>query len=244
MGESVNIELFRLINQAHSSVGDAFFGIISGLGDGLVVALLCALVMLFHLRDGMAALLAFLVSGLLAQALKRMVDMPRPPAILEHVHVLGASLYSHSFPSGHATSDGVMLVLALLLWKRSDWRRWLVAGCFLFAAIGRVYGGVHFPADILVGLVIGGLSMLLCARWSQRWSVEQWQASDIWWRIVGMIVVVEAAVLGLGYHIQPATAKMFTWLLPVLSLVVVGQFWKGKLQQAIKKRVTEGEQRD
>jgi len=102
----LNIALFRLINDAHNPVLDGFFGIVSGFGDGLVIALLCALIMLFRLRLGLAAMLAFITSGLLAQFLKRLFDMPRPPALLENVHVLGAPLTSHSFPSGHSASDG------------------------------------------------------------------------------------------------------------------------------------------
>lgn len=89
--------LFRMINNAHTPAGDLFFGLVSGLGDGLVVALLCSLLMLFRLRLGMAALLAFIVSGLCAQLLKRLFDMPRPPALLEHVHVLGSALTSTAF---------------------------------------------------------------------------------------------------------------------------------------------------
>jgi len=61
--------LFRLINDARSPVADLFFGTVSGLGDGLVIALLCALLMLFRLRLGLAALIAYLLSGLIAQLL-------------------------------------------------------------------------------------------------------------------------------------------------------------------------------
>ncbi|MDQ6999961.1 MAG: phosphoesterase, partial [Mariprofundus sp.] len=61
--------LFRLINDAHTPLGDLFFGTVTGLGDGLVIALLCSLLMLFRLRLGIASVLAYLISGLLAQIL-------------------------------------------------------------------------------------------------------------------------------------------------------------------------------
>lgn len=225
----MNHQLFLIINGAHHAFLDVLLGIVSGLGDGLVVALLCGVLMLFRFRLGLAALLAFIVSGLLAQLLKRSFDMPRPPAVFEHVHVLGDALRSHSFPSGHATSDGVMLLLAFLVWNKHTWQAWLVASLFLLAAMGRIYGGVHFPLDVLVGLSLGVLCMWWFYRWSVRWPIEHWQQSHWWWRISGLIVVIEAAVLGLGYHIQPATAHTLTVVLPIIALVIVGQFWKTRL---------------
>ena len=222
--------LFRMINNAHSPAGDLFFGLISGLGDGLIVALICSLLMLFRLRLGMAALLAFIVSGLFAQLLKRLFDMPRPPAVLEHVHVLGQAFTAHSFPSGHATSDGVIVLLAFFLWTARDWRSWAVAALFILAAIGRIYGGVHFPMDVMAGLAIGMASMWLCRNWLAGLPVEQWQDSPWAWKIPGLIVVVQAAVLGLGYHIQPSTAQPLALIVSITALLVVMQVWKGKLK--------------
>ncbi len=229
--DNLNITLFRSLNDAHSAFFDAVIGVLSGLGDGLVIALCCAVLMLFRFRLGMAATVAFLLSGIIAQLLKRAFDMPRPPAVLEHVHVLGAALHSHSFPSGHATSDGVMVLLAFLIWKCGDWRAYVMAGLFLFAAYGRIYGGVHFPLDVAAGLIIGMASMWACHRWSQSWAVEHWQESDWSWRIVGMIVVIEAAVLGLGYRMQPSTAQPLAAILPLIALYLVMRFWKEEINR-------------
>ncbi|MDQ6998124.1 MAG: phosphatase PAP2 family protein, partial [Mariprofundus sp.] len=193
------------------------------------ISLLCSLVMLFHLRLGIASMGAFIVSGLLAQLLKRLFDMPRPPAVLDHVHVLGHSLTSHSFPSGHSTSDGVMVLLAFLIWSRSDWKSWAVAALFVLAAIGRIYGGVHFPVDVTVGLSIGIATMWLFWTWSKSWPVESWQESQWGWKIPGFIVAVQAAVLGLGYHMQPSTAQPLALIMPVAALFVLMHVWKGKL---------------
>jgi len=221
-----NIRLFQYINGAHLPMLDAVMGVISGLGDGLIVALCCAILCMYRLRLGVAATVAFIVSGMIAQIIKRTWDLPRPPAVLEHVHILGSALQAHSFPSGHATSDGVMILLAFLIWTSRDWCSYGMAGLFLIAAIGRIYGGAHFPLDVLVGLSIGMVSMFLCHRWSQQWKVETWQQSSWWRRIVGMIVVIEAAVLGLGYHMQPNTAQILSLVFPLVALFLVTKFWK------------------
>jgi len=221
--------LFRLINDAHSPFGDMFFGIVTGLGDGLIISLLCSLLILFHFRAGIASLVAFIVSGLFAQLLKRTFDMPRPPAILDNVHVLGHSLTSHSFPSGHSTSDGVMVLLAFIIWSRADWRSWSVAILFVLAAIGRVYVGVHFPIDVVAGLAIGMLSMWMCWKWSEKLPVDMWLKSAWSWKVPALIVAVQAAVLGLGYHVQPATAQPLALMLPLLSLFLLAKVCKQRL---------------
>lgn len=231
MIDSLNISVFRVINGVHSEFFDTMIGVLSGLGDGLIIALCCAVLMLFKFRLGMAATVAFLLSGIIAQLLKRLFDLPRPPAVLDHVHLLGSPLHSHSFPSGHATSDGVMVLLAFFIWQWRDWRAYLMATLFLIAAYGRVYGGVHFPLDVIVGLSIGMVSMWGCHRWSQSWPVERWNKGDWSWRIVGMIVVIEAAILGLGYRIQPATAQPLAAILPLIALWLVMRFWKQEIHR-------------
>ncbi|RMG91061.1 MAG: phosphatase PAP2 family protein [Zetaproteobacteria bacterium] len=220
--------LFRLINDAHSPWADACFGLISGLGDGLVVALLCALLMMVRLRLGMAAMAAFIASGLITQALKHLIAAPRPPAVLQDVHVLGDVLYGHSFPSGHATSDGVMAASMFLLWGLKSWRAWLGGLLFMLAALGRVYGGVHFPLDVGVGFVLGCIVMIVCWRAVFCWVPVRWEHHEWAWKASTMLVALLAAVLGLGYRIQPATAGALGLVLPVLALAFVARTWKVK----------------
>jgi membrane-associated phospholipid phosphatase len=223
-----NHDLFMVLNSANAGWADAVMGLISGFGDGLVIALIISCVMLFRLRLGIAALIAFAASGLIAQLLKRVFDMPRPPAVMENVHLLGAALQSHSFPSGHATSCGVMLLMAFMLWKRDSWQAWAFAALFALAAYGRVYGGVHFPLDVWIGVGIGMASMSAASHWMMRLPSWEWEKSDWAWKVPAVILMIEAAVLGLGYRIQPSTAIPVTLLMPIAALVILMQFWKGK----------------
>jgi len=223
-----NHDLFTVLNSANAGWADAIMGLISGFGDGLVIALIISCVMLFRLRLGIAALIAFAASGLIAQLLKRVFDMPRPPAVMENVHLLGAALQSHSFPSGHATSCGVMLLMAFMLWKRDSWQAWAFAALFALAAYGRVYGGVHFPLDVWIGVGIGMAAMSAAQHWIMCLPKRSWEESEWAWKVPAVILMIEAAVLGLGYRIQPSTAIPVTLLMPIAALVILMQFWKGK----------------
>jgi membrane-associated phospholipid phosphatase len=102
----------------------------------------------------MCALAAAGVAALTARALADVINLPRPfmiglsPAHIEH----GAR---GSLPSTHAT---VMFAVALIFCLRSGLRTAglaLMAGA-LVTAWARIHVGVHFPFDIVAGLLLGG----------------------------------------------------------------------------------------
>ena len=101
-----------------------------------------------------AALTAACVWGsdLAALAVKLASDRSRPFEELEGVEALVGGTVAGSFPSGHAaTSFAGAVVLGYLF------RRGLAAFLVLAVAVAwsRVYVGVHYPSDILVGAALG-----------------------------------------------------------------------------------------
>lgn len=93
------------------------------------------------------------LTSLLAHTIAMSLDVPRPfmaglaPAYIAH----GGR---GSLPSTHAA---VMFMVALAFMLRPPLRRWSVPLLALAAATGwaRVYVGVHFPLDIVAGLLLG-----------------------------------------------------------------------------------------
>ncbi len=95
---------------------------------------------------------AVFASDVVALALKRLFERPRPSITYPEPEPLVRTPLDLSFPSGHAaTSFAAATVLA---W--SD-RRVAVPVYLLAAAIAwsRVYVGVHYPLDILGGALLG-----------------------------------------------------------------------------------------
>lgn len=96
-------------------------------------------------------------------ALKPVIGEKRPYLALpraDHVEVLLTRTHGYSFPSGHATVAGAVLVG---LWMA---RRWLIASLAsllgLLLSFGRVYTGMHYPFDVVGGLAFGaGLVLVL-----------------------------------------------------------------------------------
>lgn len=88
------------------------------------------------------------------EVLKPLVAERRPYLALAHVEVLLSRTHGYSFPSGHATVAGAVIV-GLFLARRyvAAWTATLLG---LFLAFGRIYTGMHYPFDVLGGLAFGG----------------------------------------------------------------------------------------
>jgi undecaprenyl-diphosphatase len=110
-------------------------------------------------RLGLTCIGVFAVLPLLQAGIKNVVDRPRPAADLVERR---ANFTSESFPSGHTMSGTVLLLLvsmALLALVPHRGTR-LVAICLAAAVlavsmIGDLYLGMHWPSDVLGGLLWG-----------------------------------------------------------------------------------------
>lgn len=133
----------------------------SALGAGGFLWLVTGLItMLFPARRAAAwrMILAVLFTFALNDAvLKPLVDRPRPFVTDSTIAVIDARPVTGSFPSGHAAMSLAGTIAGVRIWPGSGWVWWpLVA----LVALSRVYIGVHWPTDVLGGLVLG-----LAASW-------------------------------------------------------------------------------
>jgi membrane-associated phospholipid phosphatase len=114
----------------------------------------------------LAALSAAALAGILVTVLKAAFDRPRPPLADPGLDPVGTVPLSASFPSGHAATAFAAAVAVGVLFPRLRKPLLLLAAVI---AVSRVYLGVHFATDVLVGSLLGaaiGLGMGLAARWA------------------------------------------------------------------------------
>jgi len=117
-------------------------------------------------RLGLRLLFALVVAGLITVALKALLQRPRPFMVSDEVVPLFAA-GGFGIPSGH-------VLIATVLWgylADKLQRRWgyaLVGIYILFMMWSRMYAGVHFPQDVVAGLVVGWLVLWLYAAFAGR----------------------------------------------------------------------------
>jgi undecaprenyl-diphosphatase len=117
--------------------------------------------------DDIALLVIAAGSAMLPIATKLIVARPRPS--LEHL----SHLTSLSFPSEHTTqAAAVYLTIAIMLSKglNRGWREAVIVVAVLIAiavAWSRVYLGVHWPTDVIAGLLLGWGWALLVFHWAR-----------------------------------------------------------------------------
>lgn len=89
---------------------------------------------------------------LAANFLKHFFERPRPCHVLEQIHLLVGCGGGFSMPSGHAANSLAQAGFFAVVAPSS--RKWLIP-LALVIAISRVFVGVHYPGDVLVGGAIG-----------------------------------------------------------------------------------------
>ena len=110
--------------------------------------------------------LIFGVNAGIYRGLKHQFQRSRPfvqqTVMLRVSHEAGAALRENSsFPSGHAANAFMVAVLLADRLRRKHYRYGLL-GVAALVAFSRVYLGVHYPGDVLVGALLGlSITMLM-----------------------------------------------------------------------------------
>lgn len=111
-------------------------------------------------KSGITALLALAIGALITNVtLKNLVARTRPYEVVDGLKLLIARQGDYSFPSGHTCAS----FAAALVYYRYFPRKWGIASITLASliAFSRLYVGVHYPTDILGGLIAGALAAWL-----------------------------------------------------------------------------------
>ena len=205
----MNIELSILdwFQTLHTPFLDKIMVFITRLGDAGIIWIVLSIVLLLipkTRKSGVVMVAALVVDVILCNiVLKNLVARTRPYDVNTGVHLLVAKLHDYSFPSGHTAASFASVTALYLAGEKKLWKFALVLACLI--AISRLYLYVHYPTDVLGGILFGVISGYLGYRKVLKWrwpKIIDWelyaeipesdQRSNRWWllqeRIFGEIM--------------------------------------------------------
>ncbi|MGN0165731.1 MAG: phosphatase PAP2 family protein [Lachnospiraceae bacterium] len=147
-----------------NSVCDPIFKGITHLGDGGVFWIILTVILLCFKKTRKAGIYSAcaLVGSLIVNnlILKNLINRTRPYEVVEGLICLVKPAHDASFPSGHT---GASFASAVAMYKNLP-KKYAVILIVLASliAFSRLYIGIHYPTDIIGGLVTGiGLGLLV-----------------------------------------------------------------------------------
>lgn len=153
----IEFKILDLIQEIRTPVGDTVMCLITRLGDAGMIWIILAVILLLlpkTRKAGMVVTAALCIDFVLCNGiLKPLIGRIRPCDINSQVSLLIARPDDFSFPSGH-TAASFATVAALFFWGENNlWKPVLIFACLI--AFSRMYLYVHYPTDILGGVLVG-----------------------------------------------------------------------------------------
>lgn len=143
-------------NNLRTDFLDTLMVFLSHIGEGGIVWFLIAIPMLFFKKTrfcGVCMILSMGVTLLLGEyVLKNLIGRVRPCNIVTDIEMLVKCPSSFSFPSGHTGSSFASATTIFQYNKKAGIFALILAA---FISFSRLYNYVHYPTDVLAGMLFG-----------------------------------------------------------------------------------------
>ena len=170
----IEFKILDFLQNIRTPVGDAVMCFITRLGDAGMVWILLAVILLVipkTRKSGIVLMTALCVDLVLCNGiLKNLFARIRPCDINTQVQLLIARPDEFSFPSGHTAASFTAVAALYLSGEKKLWKPAFMLACLI--AFSRLYLYVHYPTDILggilVGIAAGYIGYMAVSRWMER----------------------------------------------------------------------------
>ena len=154
--QEFDFSILYALQNLHMPVLNETMIVITLLGNAGILWILLALLALFskkHRQLGIRMAAAIIFTAVIACLIvKNLVQRDRPCWIDSSIVMLIRIPEDFSFPSGHTT---VSFAAALVIFRYRKLWGWIALAIAALIAFSRMYLFVHFPTDVVAGLLIG-----------------------------------------------------------------------------------------
>jgi undecaprenyl-diphosphatase len=160
--------LLFIKNNMHSYIMDKVMITSTHLGNNGAIWIVIILLLMInkkYRKIGFIALGALILSAILGEGiLKHLVQRTRPCVNIPAIDMLIKKPSSYSFPSGHSASAFAVAAVLANYFKKY---KFVLFGLALLIAFSRLYLYVHYPTDVLTGVVLGLISSKIAIAFSK-----------------------------------------------------------------------------
>jgi membrane protein DedA with SNARE-associated domain/membrane-associated phospholipid phosphatase len=186
--------VMTLVQEHRSATAETFVVLVTGLGDFKTQFCAAAVLLMILLatrqwRHAIFACSTTLGAAIINQCMKQTFARARP-------EVLADPLGTYSMPSGHASASfALFMTLAVLAGREQPVRlrlSWILLGVIPAASIAmsRVYLGVHWPTDVLAGMLLAFFTCAASLALVERKQPLPALPLRVWWWVLPAIVVL------------------------------------------------------
>ncbi len=156
-------QLFIFLNNLGVETYDGFWIFVTHIESWIPLFIFLTLLIFYYYKRRKGAivfgfvLLTFTLTFITTNITKELVARLRPnnvEAIADLIRVLKEPA-TYSFFSGHASSSFAIITFVVLALRKFNKWIWIAYLWPLLFAMSRIYTGVHYPSDILVGALVG-----------------------------------------------------------------------------------------
>ena len=153
----MEIEILNMIQKIRTPLLDTFMSNFTKLGNAGIVWILLTIVLLLipkTRKSGFILAVALIVDLILCNGiLKPLIARIRPFDVNTVIQLIVAKPHDYSFPSGHTAASFTAVMALYLAGEKKLWKIALTLAVLI--AFSRLYLYVHYPTDVLGGIVTG-----------------------------------------------------------------------------------------
>ena len=187
---------FLTINAATTGLPDPFWGAVTSVGDGYLLAAFALFFARRHPHVLWIFFIGVLVSALASQVPKELLNMPRPAGVLDlsDFHLVGPGHRSKGPPSGHSLAVFLVAGIGIYLIPSLHWRITLLVAASL-VAFSRIAVGEHWPLDVTLGVSLGAAGAWFTITLARAWPAGQ----NVWVHLALVLLFLASTVYLVGF---------------------------------------------